>query len=828
MAKPAVRELIAYLERKFSADDLHRLVDEIDDAEDLARGITWDQPILRLTRDVVGALERYDLLDEGFFTTLVRIRPRQEAEILRIAEKIGRLPQKATPPRPEPIPEPARTTPIPYVVPFASKGAGLVGRDRALDDVRTRLLRPTRLTSAVAFTGVGGLGKTQLAAEYAHRWQAEYPGGLFWLTMDAELAPQLQRLVEDAGWVHPNAEPVSKIAEARIRLPSLDHALIVLDNVEEAADVIELLPAGARSHVIITSREPLDLPRFRQEIVAVRPLEADDTWLLLERESRRPLEARRDEPWVARFLEQLDGLPLAIELAGAYLRANEGIGVEDYAELLDRAGLDADVLSDPTVVNASTTGHDADLRAALRVSTRLLEGNAQLSAVLEVLAWSGPTAMGRPLLARVLAVEETDLVGALGLGERLQLLRLEGNRRYRLHRLVRLVLREQLVMELETDHDRAKRLEAWFTERREEFGNLPMFEAEHDHLDAWQRRAEERGWWREAAALAWLQGYPPFHWGRMVEAYQSVARAVALMPRVAVADPLLEGRILTDMGTCESFCGTNSRAEDYVQRALGRLRRLAGANRDLARVAGNAAIDRASSGSLEDATAYAQEARVAAEDLPPGDLVRAEAARAMAHVLRSGEHRDDALRVCQSALQELVPLLGENHQSVLNLRVQEAKAVLGSDNALSLAHAVRAQQVMVSPHDLLRLGSIEILLGELHKGAAEATVDTDRTALVEHLDAAVRHYRSAATLGAKATGSRSESVASVRYHLADAQWSLGEETGNPRHHQDAIEAVEAGLRECPRSTSTYANLQSMRSAFRRAKIPGVRFSSSDR
>ena len=165
MAKPAVRELIAYFEKKFSPDDLRRLVGEVDDAEDLLDGITWDQPILQLAREVVDALHRRDLLDEGFFDTLIRVRPRQEADILRIAEKVGRLPKKATAPIPEPIPEPARSTPVPYVVPLASKGAGLVGRDRALDDARTRLLRPTRLTSAVVFTGVGGLGKTQLAAE---------------------------------------------------------------------------------------------------------------------------------------------------------------------------------------------------------------------------------------------------------------------------------------------------------------------------------------------------------------------------------------------------------------------------------------------------------------------------------------------------------------------------------------------------------------------------------------------------------------------------------------------------------------------------------------
>ena len=64
-----------------------------------------------------------------------------------------------------------------FYVPYRQKGNQVVGRENALDGVHRQLTsgdQRTAIGQAVAFQGLGGLGKTQLAVEYAYRYQDEY------------------------------------------------------------------------------------------------------------------------------------------------------------------------------------------------------------------------------------------------------------------------------------------------------------------------------------------------------------------------------------------------------------------------------------------------------------------------------------------------------------------------------------------------------------------------------------------------------------------------------------------------------------------------------
>ncbi len=212
-----------------------------------------------------------------------------------------------------------------------------VGRRQAVADIK-HALSQSRL---VTLTGVGGVGKSRLALQVAHRLRRAFPDGI-WL---AELATvhepdQVPRAVAAAlGLLETSArEPDASVAGY---LASAS-ALLVLDNCEHALDaaarlVVTLLSATTRLHVLATSRTPLGLsvehvwpvpplslppetgPEERKTLSSSEALTLFETRAAAVSPGFRLGPQNRDT--VARLCRRLDGVPLAIELAAVRLRA---------------------------------------------------------------------------------------------------------------------------------------------------------------------------------------------------------------------------------------------------------------------------------------------------------------------------------------------------------------------------------------------------------------------------------------------------------------------------------------------------------------------------
>ncbi|HKA98789.1 MAG TPA: LuxR C-terminal-related transcriptional regulator [Streptosporangiaceae bacterium] len=197
-----------------------------------------------------------------------------------------------------------------------------VGRERELAELHTLLAGERLLT----ITGAGGSGKTRLAAQAAAEQAGRWRDGVVW----AELAPLsnsllVSELVASAAGVlvEPTTGPLrSLLAQLRGR-----QLLLCLDNCEHAlgaaAEVADAVQRGCPEvAVLATSREPLGLAA---EVVWSAPAlgEEEALSLFVERGSRvRPwftLDAR-SEAAVRSMCTRLDGMPLAIELAAAWLR----------------------------------------------------------------------------------------------------------------------------------------------------------------------------------------------------------------------------------------------------------------------------------------------------------------------------------------------------------------------------------------------------------------------------------------------------------------------------------------------------------------------------
>jgi predicted ATPase/DNA-binding XRE family transcriptional regulator len=207
-----------------------------------------------------------------------------------------------------------------------------IGRRREIAEVR-RLLASSRL---VTLTGVGGTGKTRLAIEVARISRDAFPGGIRFVNLAPIDDPALAVLAIERG-LGAEQVPGGSSLERLVGQIGDQHLLLVLDNFEqvlEAAPVIgPLLVRLPNLHVLATSRVVLHL--YGEHEYRVPPLELAGTRdperveqvdaIQLFVESARL--ARHDFPTdgptlavVAQICAQLDGLPLAIELAAARTR----------------------------------------------------------------------------------------------------------------------------------------------------------------------------------------------------------------------------------------------------------------------------------------------------------------------------------------------------------------------------------------------------------------------------------------------------------------------------------------------------------------------------
>jgi tetratricopeptide (TPR) repeat protein len=217
------------------------------------------------------------------------------------------------------------------------------GRELQLSELHARLTTPEAASRRVALTGLGGVGKTQLAVEYAYRQRTDYD--LVWwvggqkptsllgdyaaLASQPPLAVDL-KLAEDAP-----QEVV--VAAVRAWLERHRRWLLVLDNVEEPQAAAELLPRSATGHVLLTSQaeagwEPLAGP-LPVEVLAP----TDASGFLLARTGQREPDAKAAATTLA---TTLGGLPLALEQAAAYVATAGTVNLADYVELFATRALE--------------------------------------------------------------------------------------------------------------------------------------------------------------------------------------------------------------------------------------------------------------------------------------------------------------------------------------------------------------------------------------------------------------------------------------------------------------------------------------------------------
>ncbi len=199
-----------------------------------------------------------------------------------------------------------------------------VGRDAELTQLRG-LLADNRL---VTLTGAGGVGKTRLAVQVAAELVDQFDGGVWYVDLAPITDPGLVPLTAGRALGLPD-QPGRSTMDTLLRFIRDRQMLVVLDNCEHLLDacaaLIDALLSGCPGLTLLTtSREPIGVPGEVSWRVPSLSLADESIELFTDRARHaRPDFAITDDnaAAVTEICARLDGLPLAIELAAARVRA---------------------------------------------------------------------------------------------------------------------------------------------------------------------------------------------------------------------------------------------------------------------------------------------------------------------------------------------------------------------------------------------------------------------------------------------------------------------------------------------------------------------------
>jgi tetratricopeptide (TPR) repeat protein len=314
------------------------------------------------------------------------------------------------PPDPDgPIPDPGPLPPGSRML--LTPNENFTGREEALRALAQELLHgegATLITQAIQ--GMGGVGKTQLAAAFAHRY-GRYFHGVHWINaaqpeaIESEIALCGQKMAAAREAAFPQKLP-DQLAWTLAAWQRDVSRLLILDNLEDVGAARQWLGrlCGGSLRVLLTARRtdwPGDMALRRLRLETFTP-EESRAFLVKHLETRFP-HARKGSPdpeagggdlaipleralgeeereMLDALAERLGHLPLALELAGRYIVSFDspgfvGLSVADYLEELaeQRSSLEHESMQNWDQESGGPTKHDLDLMATFDLSWQRLE-----------------------------------------------------------------------------------------------------------------------------------------------------------------------------------------------------------------------------------------------------------------------------------------------------------------------------------------------------------------------------------------------------------------------------------------------------------------------
>ena len=457
-------------------------------------------------------------------------------------------------------------------LPFG-RNALFIGRSEDLQTLARLLLHGD---SRVVVMGWGGVGKTQLAVEFAHRYGRFFAGGVFWLTASAEdtLRSDLAQCGLAMGlqpWPDKQPEQIAAVLRA---WQGPEQRLVVLDNLEEATLARTWLPQlGGGVRPLVTARRtrwPADLG-LTEHWLGV--LAREESLALMRRLAPRLAGVPDDA--LGQVAERLGDLPLAVDLASRYLADRPALAPAGYLAELERAGaLVHTAFVDWTAEEDLPTTHETNMATTFLLSWRQLgseDAADRLAARLfRAAAFCAPNApVPRSVFYRLQAGEEAQVDRAL---QRLAALGLlgPGQREPLIHPLL-----AEFGRRLETEvasplPELAESLGQLAVDANQEMDDTGQFAA---HRGLWPHVRAVAGWAEpaapEAAGLLWNElGRDLCRMADFTGARAAFACALAIDEAAYDPDHPNVGSIVNNLGSVLRDLGDLAGARAACERAL--------------------------------------------------------------------------------------------------------------------------------------------------------------------------------------------------------------------------------------------------------------------
>ncbi|MGB3639812.1 MAG: tetratricopeptide repeat protein [Rivularia sp. (in: cyanobacteria)] len=201
-----------------------------------------------------------------------------------------------------------------------------VGRENELAKVHNKFSETNNKVAISSVSGMGGVGKTELATQYARKHENDYPGGICWLNVrGTNLAAEIIQFVQQMGLQVPQKDVQENPLTLKQQIawcwqhwqPPEGFVLIILDDVTNLEDISELLPSFQRFRVLMTTRfRDIDVNIEEMHLDVLSAQEALELFkkLIGERKVNKEFYSAQE------LCERLGYLPLGIELVGRYIK----------------------------------------------------------------------------------------------------------------------------------------------------------------------------------------------------------------------------------------------------------------------------------------------------------------------------------------------------------------------------------------------------------------------------------------------------------------------------------------------------------------------------